>query len=65
MKIRLDDSACAGHALCNSVDPELFPLNDDGYSAVEPRAVPLDDERPTRDAVAICPERALILDEDG
>lgn len=32
MKIRLDRSLCAGHAQCYAVDPDLFPLDDDGYS---------------------------------
>lgn len=63
MRIRLDKSACNGHALCNSIDPTLFPLDEEGYSALEPhRARPEDVER-TREGVAACPERALILDE--
>lgn len=62
MKVRLDRSRCAGHALCNSVDPEIFPLDDDGYSILEPHVVEPGDEERTREGVDACPEMALILD---
>lgn len=52
-----------GHALCYAVDPELFPVDDMGYSTLEGRDVAPADEQRTRDGVAACPEEALILDE--
>jgi ferredoxin len=64
MKLRLDKSACAGHALCNAVDDGLFPLDDAGYSALEPHEVAPVDEQQTRIGVESCPERALIIDDD-
>ena len=64
MKIRLEGSACAGHALCNAVDEELFPLDDEGYSALKSRTVQPGQEPLARLGVQTCPERALILDED-
>lgn len=64
MKIRLDRAKCAGHALCYGVDPDLFPLDDDGYSTLTPHVVQAGDERAVRDGVAACPEVALIIDDD-
>lgn len=64
MKIRLDRSRCSGHALCHAVDEDLFPLDDDGYSVLQPHVVAEDDEPRIREGVAACPEAALILEED-
>ena len=64
MKIRLDSSRCAGHALCNGISDELFPLDDCGYSVLELREVAPGDEQLTRMGVEACPEGALILEEN-
>jgi ferredoxin len=53
-----------GHAQCYSVDPDLFPLDDSGYSILEEHEVKPEDEDKTRQGVAACPEGALILEED-
>jgi ferredoxin len=64
MKIRLEQAKCVGHAQCYAVDPDLFPIDDSGYSTLEEHKVRPEDEQLTRDGVAACPELALIL-EDG
>jgi ferredoxin len=64
MKVRLERSKCAGHAQCFAVHPELFPIDDEGYSTLQERTVAPGDEQATRDGVAACPELALIIDED-
>lgn len=64
MKIRLDKSACAGHALCNAVDGSLFPLDDDGYSALQDHDVSPAEEATARLGVESCPEQALRIDSD-
>ena len=64
MKVHLQKDRCVGHAQCYAVDPELFPLDDSGYSVLQPHAVRSGDEAQTRDGVAACPEMALILEED-
>lgn len=64
MRVRLERSKCAGHAQCYAVDPDLFPIDDEGYSTLEAREVAPGDEQLTRDGVASCPELALIIDED-
>ena len=64
MRVRLDKSKCAGHALCYAVSPALFPLDDSGYSILPERKVPEADEDLTRQGVAACPEIALAIDDD-
>jgi ferredoxin len=64
MRVHVDNSRCAGHAQCWAVDPDLFPLDDSGYSTLQEHEVKPDDEQKTREGVAACPEMALILDED-
>ncbi len=64
MKVRLEQSKCVGHAQCYAVDPELFPIDESGYSILEVHEVRSEDEQLTRDGVAACPELALLL-EDG
>lgn len=64
MKVRLEQERCVGHAQCYAVDPELFPIDDSGYSILQDRAVQPGDEEATRNGVAACPELALTLDED-
>lgn len=64
MRIHVERSLCAGHAHCYGVDPDLFPIDDSGYSILEAHEVKPKDEQITRDGVAACPEMALILEED-
>jgi ferredoxin len=64
MRVRLEKSKCVGHAQCYAVDPDLFPIDESGYSILEAREVRPEDVQRTRDGVASCPEMALIVDED-
>ncbi|MEU8803254.1 ferredoxin [Spirillospora sp. NPDC048819] len=62
MQIEVDRARCQGHALCSLVDEKLFPLDEEGYTAlpdVQPVA-PADAER-ARTGAGSCPERALRL----
>ena len=63
MKVRLEQSKCVGHAQCYAVDPDLFPIDESGYSILAERKVPPEDEQMTRDGVASCPEMALVLED--
>jgi len=40
MKVRVDQSLCTGHARCNAIDPDLFLLDDVGYSSIDTVEVP-------------------------
>ncbi|WP_068183414.1 ferredoxin [Mycobacterium sp. UM_CSW] len=64
MKIHVDNNKCMGHAQCYAVNPKLFPIDDSGYSNLQPREVRPEDEQATREGVEACPERALILEVD-
>jgi ferredoxin len=64
VKVRVEQSRCVGHAQCYAVDPEIFPIDDSGYSTLEEHEVASEDAQVVRDGVASCPEMALILDED-
>ncbi|OBH12783.1 ferredoxin [Mycobacterium sp. E1747] len=64
MRVRLERDKCAGHAQCNAVAPDVFPLDDLGYSTLEDHLVAPGDEQATRDGVAACPEHALFIDDD-
>lgn len=64
MRVRLERDLCVGHAQCYAVDPELFPIDEQGYSTLEEREVDPADEQRTREGVAACPEAALILEDD-
>lgn len=63
MKVRLEHSKCVGHAQCFAVDPDLFPIDESGYSILQERSVRPEDEQTTRDGVASCPEMALVFED--
>lgn len=66
MKILIAKDRCVGHARCNIVAGELFPLDDSGYIAITELNVPEGQEALARRAVRACPERILkIVDEEG
>lgn len=64
MKVSLNRAKCAGHAQCYAVDPDIFPIDDEGYSTLEAHTVAPGNEQLTRNGVAACPELALILEDD-
>ncbi len=64
MKIRIQKSACVGNARCAAIAPDLFPLDDDGYIAVEEIDVPKGMEALAQRGARACPERIIIVVED-
>lgn len=64
MRISVDRDVCQAHGQCSVVDMDLFPLDDDGYSAVgRDRAVPAGEEEAARLGVQACPLAALRITE--
>jgi ferredoxin len=60
--IRVDKAKCQGHALCYAVDPELYPLDDDGFSALTVKQI-YDAQVPDAErGVDACPERAIAVE---
>jgi ferredoxin len=63
MKIRIDKAACVGNARCAAVAEELFPLDENGYIAVEEINVPPGKEELARRGARACPERIIVIEE--
>jgi ferredoxin len=59
MKASVDADRCRGYGLCNTIAPELFTLTDGGFSVVTRPEVPAGLEEAVREAVHVCPERAI------
>jgi ferredoxin len=64
MRIVVDKKACCGHAMCNSLAPDVYVLDDDGYNQMEPFEI----EDPAlaeqaRVGAAACPEYAITIQE--
>jgi ferredoxin len=64
MKIRIEKAACVGNARCAAVSEAMFPLNDDGYIAIDQLDVPEGQEPLARRAVRACPERIIFIEEE-
>jgi len=66
IRIHVDPAKCQGHNRCYTIAPELFKLDDYGYSSeVGDGTVPPELEEKARLAVTNCPERAISIVEDG
>lgn len=65
MKIRIDKAGCVGNARCQAVAGEMYPLDDDGYIAVEGFEVPPGDEVAARLGARACPERIIFIEDDS
>jgi ferredoxin len=64
MKIVIKKDQCAGHARCNAVAGDLFPLDETGYIATSGFEVPPGQEARARRASRACPERVIEVVED-
>ena len=65
LKVRVDRDKCQGHNRCKALAPELFELDEYGYShELNDGAVPPELEEKARLAVANCPERAITIVSD-
>jgi ferredoxin len=63
VKIRINKAMCVGNARCAAVAPQLFPLDDEGYIAVEEIDVPAGMEELARRGAKACPERIIVIEE--
>jgi ferredoxin len=63
VKVRVEKALCTGHARCNVLGPDVFPLDDDGYCAIDELVVPAGLEQQARAGAAGCPERAITIEE--
>ena len=63
MKIKINKASCVGNARCAAVSEKLFPLDEDGYIAVEEVDVPPGMEDLARRGARACPERIIVIEE--
>ncbi|MWA03522.1 ferredoxin [Actinomadura sp. LD22] len=61
MKVSVDPDRCQGHARCWDICPEVFDLDEQGHGTVTLPEVPARLEAKVSDAVANCPERAIVI----
>jgi ferredoxin len=65
MKVRVDRSRCEGHAVCHSQAPEVYPLDELGYNAVQGTVeVGAAHSAAAERGARGCPERAIIIVDD-
>jgi ferredoxin len=63
MRLRVRAGACEGHGSCYFVDPSLFPLDDDGLTAVVDGTGVRDDQiEAAREGASACPVLALRVE---
>jgi len=66
MRVHVDRDKCQGHNRCYALAPELFEIDDYGYSSeMNDGVVPEGLEEKARLAVANCPEFAISIGEGG
>ncbi|MGD9793304.1 MAG: ferredoxin [Acidimicrobiia bacterium] len=63
MKIRVDKSACQGHTACWMAAPEIYVLDEFGYSGIDVVAVTPGNEARARAGASACPEHAITIEE--
>jgi ferredoxin len=64
MKVHLERGKCSGHAQCYAVEPDLFPIDEEGYSTLQEHTVAVGDEQAIRNGANACPELALIVEDN-
>ena len=60
VKVTVDEDRCRGHGMCLTLCPEVFEMTDDGYAVADSSAVPTEYEDAAQEAIANCPERAIV-----
>jgi ferredoxin len=66
LRVRVDGSKCQGHNRCYAIAPELFDLDEFGNAHEKnDGVVPAELEEEARLSVLNCPERAIVMTEEG
>lgn len=61
MRVTVENSKCQGHAQCHLICPEVFDLDEAGYSVLRAEEVPAGSEKTAEDAALSCPEGAIQI----
>ena len=62
LRLRVNPIRCAAFGFCGEYAPELFGLDDWGYAWLQSREVPVDLESLAREAAALCPTQAIVVE---
>jgi ferredoxin len=62
VKVTVDADRCQGHSRCHVLVPEVFDVDELGYSVVVTEQVPESLASRTLQAARNCPERAISID---
>lgn len=63
MKAKVDRDTCIGCALCTSICPEVFEMDDENIAIVIADPIPADVEEQAKDAEDQCPVDAISIEE--
>ncbi len=64
MKVKVDFDLCESNALCVSMAPDVFELDDDDYLVVLTDDVTDENRDRVQRAVSACPKSAISIVED-
>lgn len=64
MRVHVDPERCQGHARCAALAPEVFELDENGFSTTRDALVPAALEEDARRASRSCPEDAISVTGD-
>ena len=62
MKAKVDRDTCIGCALCTSICPEVFEMDDESIAVVKVDIVPSDVEDTAKEAEDSCPTDAISIE---
>ena len=63
--VEVDHDRCTGHARCNAESPEIFELDEFGYSSITRVTVAAERRAQARAGAIACPERAITVRPAG
>ena len=65
MKVVADFDECEANAVCMGIAPEVFEVDEQDFLNIKISGdIPAELEGKVREAVAMCPKRALFIQED-
>ena len=63
MKAKVDKDLCIGCALCTSICPEVFSMEDDGKAVAITGDIPAEEKDNATEARDSCPASAIDIEE--
>lgn len=64
MRVHVDPQRCQGHARCAALAPDVFELDENGFSTTRDTPVPPELQVDAGKAARSCPEDAITVTED-